>query len=287
MPPAHAANDSRAGRACFAQASAVVASASKRNFRRLGFALVRAYGLGMPSRLAHARRRHAKLAPWNAGGNESMFLRVATPYAAAAALAVAVAACSGSHGAGERQQISASSRATSQGTALPSAASQSAAPRAPSNLPVYPGAVKMAAQMQRPIKMCGSALSLTMYEVAGADAATVTKWYDARVNGGIHMSFHSDTGTTAATSENDAIFSPDGSSSVMVMQMHLSSKLAAAAKSIGADRTTIGLNSYDPPFSPDLVRAMQQAALGDEAAKTAARAMVKAKCGSDFAEVGG
>lgn len=212
--------------------------------------------------------------------------------AVAAVLAAALTACSSSHGApgSQRSADAQASPETAPTTGAPaqSDASQNAQPSGATGLPVYPGAVKTPTQMQRSVKMCGSVMSMTLYRIPDADADTVSKWYGARMANAIHMSFHSDTGTTAATSQNEAFFSPDGSSSVMVMQMHLTSaSLAAAAKTIGADKTTIGLNTYNPPFSPDVVRAMQQASQGDAAAKAAARATVKAKCGSDFASVDG
>lgn len=219
-----------------------------------------------------------------------MLFRV-TP-AAAVVLAAVLTACSSSHGASGSQQSAATQVASPQAAAATGAPAQGAPSQnmqqsGATGLPVYPGAVKTPTQMQRSVKMCGSVMSMTLYRVANANADTVSKWYGDRMANAIHMSVHSDTGTTAAKSQDEVFFSPDGSSSAMVMQLHLTSpNLAAAGKTIGVGETTIGLNTYNPPFSPDVVRAMQQEFQGDAAAKAAARATVKAKCGSDFATIG-
>jgi hypothetical protein len=204
--------------------------------------------------------------------------------AALAALVLTLAGCSGSHGSGNAQQSTQQAPAT-QGVASTAPSSETAAaPAAPANLPVYPGATKSRSQMKTAMKICGSSVSLTMYEIRGTDAAPIAKWYDSRIPNAIHININNPKSESSSTTEtNYAIFEPDGSAGVMVLQMHFASPtLANAAKSIGADKTTIGINSYNPPLSPDLMAQMQQGANGDAAAKAAARAQIKAKCGDTF-----
>ncbi len=203
--------------------------------------------------------------------------------AALAALVLTLAGCSGSHGSGNAQQ-NAQQAPAAQGVASTAPSSETAAaPAAPANLPVYPGATKSAAQMKTAMKICGSSVSLTMYEIRDTDAAPVAKWYDGRIPNAIHVNINPKSESSAATQTNYAIFEPDGSASVTVVQMHFASpKLASAAKTIGADKTMIGINSYNPPLSRDLIQMLEQGANGDAAAKAAVRAQMKAKCGDTF-----
>ncbi|HEY1656400.1 MAG TPA: hypothetical protein VGF86_14960 [Candidatus Tumulicola sp.] len=201
-----------------------------------------------------------------------------------AALALALAGCSGSHGGSTAQQGAASPAAANAASPAPSVETAAAdAGSSASSLPVYPGATKVPNQMKESMKMCGSNFSMTLYEIKGTDADAVAKWYDSRVPNGVHLNVQPETASSATTQTNDVILKPDGSGGVMVLQMHFTSSLANAAKTIGADRTSIGITSYDPPLAPDLMQDLQQGTNGDPAAKAAARAQIKAKCGNMFA----
>jgi hypothetical protein len=198
----------------------------------------------------------------------------------AAILALAAAGCSGSHGnAGQSQAQHAAQSPAASGPTAP--AEQATTPPAAaggsttvSSLPIYPGGKKLPNQMQHPMKLCGSTMSMTVYSIKNVDAASVAKWYDDRIANGVRISISPD-----ANSSNYEIFEPDGSGAAVVTQMHFAGSLGKAAKTIGADDTTFGTETFDPPLSHDLVTLLVQGASGDPASKQAVKAQLKAKCG--------
>ncbi len=187
----------------------------------------------------------------------------------AAIVALTATGCSGSHGNAAQSQASAQPPQEA-----PSTASAAAGTTA-STLPIYPGATKLREQMHGPIKMCGTKMSTTVYSAADADAATVAKWYKDRIPSSTQINTSTD-----ATATDYEIFRADGSGAAVVIQTHFAGNLAKAAKSLGADKTTFATETFDPPLSREIISLLQQGTSSDAAAKQAARAQLKAKCGT-------
>lgn len=188
----------------------------------------------------------------------------------AAVLAAAVAGCSSSSQNAGQQSSSAPANAAATetaGTAPVTAATTAAA--AP--LDVYPGATKLPTQMRGSVSFCNTKMTTIVYRVGAANAETVAGWYAAHIPGGIRINIPVDANSTTVE-----VFEPGGQAAAAITQMHYDPRLAAAAKSLGADRTTLGLVTFDPPLSSDWIDTIRAAESGD----TAARARMKAKCGS-------
>lgn len=192
----------------------------------------------------------------------------------AAVLAAAVAGCSSnSQNAGQQSSSAPANAAATEtaGTAPVTAATTAAAPAAAAPLDVYPGATKLPTQMRGSVSFCNTKMTTIVYRVGGANAETVAGWYAAHVPGGIRINIPVDANSTTIE-----IFEPGGQAAAAITQMHYDPRLAAAAKSLGADRTTLGLVTFDPPLSSDWIDTIRAAESGD----AAARARMKAKCGS-------
>jgi hypothetical protein len=117
------------------------------------------------------------------------------------------------------------------------------------SLPIYPGATKLANQSNRTFSTCGHKLGLVAYDSA-ADGKSVAKWYEGKIPGAVVIDI-SQIDSTSIDTEIE-VFTPDGSQGAVIHQMSMvSSKLQTAAKSIGADKTGIGLETVDPPLGAD------------------------------------
>ena len=138
---------------------------------------------------------------------------------------------------------------------------------ATSNLPIYPGAVKLATQLTSTYSTCGHKMGLVSYDSA-TDGKTVAKWYESKIPGAVAVDLSkTDSGSVDTEIE---VFTPDASEGAVIHQMSMTnSKLQAAAKSIGADKTGIGLETFDPPLGADYLSLVKQAKHGDAAAKSA------------------
>jgi hypothetical protein len=219
-----------------------------------------------------------------------MIRRPRTPLRAAmvAALCASTLGGCGSHNATTDQtQATAAADAVETGAAADNATaaagSDGAAPAA--NLPIYPGAkfVPMPAGVKSP-PVCGHKLTIAFYDVA-ADGKTVAAWYKEHVPGALAFdmsnsddidgSGDTDGGTTGTSVE---IATADGSEAAVVNQMGFDPRLKAAAKTLGADKTDIGLETFEPPLGQDYLALMAQVTGGDAAAKAAAKTKIIAMC---------
>lgn len=205
---------------------------------------------------------------------------------AALVLAVAMTGCSGGQNSTTQTQ-------PQQTGATPAAAGASAAPAATAtaevasagtqnaaNLPLYPGAVKATTQFTKAITYCGYKMSMTMYQVPGLVAPTVADWYAGKIANAIRLNASASAGMGSST--NFELLDPGGAYGVAISQMHFSKAMENLAKRYGVpQKTTIGVLTYDPPISSDDLQTFAQAAGGDQTVKAAARARMKAKCGTN------
>ena len=140
---------------------------------------------------------------------------------------------------------------------------------APPTLALYPGATKLPRQMSEAIQFCGTKMTTVAYRVPNVSAQTVAAWYASHIPGGITVRIRKPNDTLIE------VFEPDGHAGAVITQMHFDPQLASAAKSIGADRTGLGIVTFDPPMSADKIDREGKAANGDASAK----AKLKAQCG--------
>jgi hypothetical protein len=135
-----------------------------------------------------------------------------------------------------------------------------------STLPIYPASTKTALHSTPKVSMCGHQMGLVPYASA-VDGKTVAKWYESKIPGAVVI----DTGTTDSASIDTEIqvYTPDGSQVAVIHQMTMTSaKLQAASKTIGGDKTDIGLETFSPPLGADYLSLMQRTQRGDAAAKS-------------------
>lgn len=193
------------------------------------------------------------------------------------ALLIAAAGCSGSHANGTNGQSSGQQTA-----------GQSTTAENPANLPLYPGAARLSMQMSRPVKACGTTARMTIYTVKDVDSATVSKWYDQQIANGIHLTDNGQVQSKYGAATHSVIFKPDGTGSVVLVQMQFTSPhIATIAKTLGANRTTIAIENFDPPVPREIMAMLQKGNQGDAASKDAAREQIKEKCGAMFPRIAG
>ena len=160
-------------------------------------------------------------------------------------------------------------------TLCAAAASISQSLAATPNLPVYPGATMLARRTHGAYATCGHTIGLISYN-STADAKAIAKWYAGKIPGAVVLDL-SKADSTMINTEME-VFTPDGSQGAVIHRMTMTNaKLQAAAKSIGADTTGIGLETFDPPLGADYL-ALEKRALGGDAASKSA---LTAKCPKD------
>jgi hypothetical protein len=181
-------------------------------------------------------------------------------------LAIIAASCSSNSSDGHQRATNAPASAAARAAATPAEA-------APATLAVYPGATKLLTQMRDAISFCGTKMTTVVYRVPDVNAQTVAAWYASHIAGGI---------TVTIPKANDTVvevFEPNGRAAAAISQMHFDPRLASAAKGLGADRTSLGIVTFDPPMSSDMIAMVGKAANGD----TSAKAQLKAQCGQSAA----
>lgn len=99
-------------------------------------------------------------------------------------------------------------------------------------------------------------MTTVAYRVKDAGAQTVAAWYMSHVPGGISVTI------PAADQSVVEVFQPGGHAAATISQIHFDPKLASAAKSLGADSTLLGIETFDPPMSPDTIDMVRSAANG-------------------------
>jgi hypothetical protein len=186
----------------------------------------------------------------------------------------------GSHSASTDQAQPTAAADNGATTAAATSAPQDATPvaaAAAGTIPVYPGAKQqpMPAGVTIP-SMCGHKVTISSYDVA-VSGKTVAAWYKDHVPGGLVLDVSGDADSSTKDISVE-IFTADGSQAAVVNQLEYDPRLAGAAKTIGADKTQIGLETFTPPLSQDYLAIMSQGTSGDQAAKEAAKTKLAAMC---------
>ncbi len=176
---------------------------------------------------------------------------------------VAIAAGCSSSTSGQSQRAPSAPAATSA-----AASTAKDAPAAPAALDVYPGATKLRTQMHGSMSFCGTRMTTIVYSVRDADAQTVAVWYASHIPGGIRI-----TVPAAANQSVVEVFEPGGHAAATISQMHFDPNLANAAKNLGADRTLLGIETFDPAMSTDTIDAVRSAATGGATASAKMKAL--------------
>jgi hypothetical protein len=201
------------------------------------------------------------------------------PAGRAVLIALCVAALAG---CGSNNSSSAQGQSPSPGASV-AAASVAATSEAPAStdLPVYPGASKddtSKSHAKLSNVMCGRTISVVGSYESSADAKTIAGWYKDHMSGASVFDTSTDVGGGSGSTGFE-IMAPGGAAAAIVTQMHYGGgTMSAAAKQIGLDKTEIGFETFDPPFSQDYIALMAQATGSDAAAKQAATAKLQAMC---------
>ena len=205
------------------------------------------------------------------------------PAVLASALVVTLSACGGgssTSSAGSSAAPAASESPAAQATVAATATADNGAQAA---LPVYPGAVKSPTQMTKAFSACGHKMTMTLYRVADADADKIGDWYAAQMAGSTEMKDDINAGPSSI--HHVMVLNPDGTAGASIVDMpKLPPSLAKYASRMpaGARGTQLAIATYDPGFDAADQALFKAAFSGDAAAKTAATAQLKAKCGTDF-----
>lgn len=145
------------------------------------------------------------------------------------------------------------------------------------DLPLYPGATKVPHQTDATgtVTNCGHKISTTAYDTNDMPDK-VAGWYKGRIPGALTIRLHGDPDQISVE-----VFDADGSRAAIAQRMQFANaKLQAAGASIGMDKTTIGLERFDPPLGHAYLELMQQGEANPAAAK-AAQAKLAAMCPKD------
>ena len=132
--------------------------------------------------------------------------------------------------------------------------------QSPSNIPVYPGAMKLPTQMTSPTKACGHEMMVIVYR-STAGAESVRQWYAGKMPGSTTLKITSPSSGVSGF----LVVAPGGATAVSI------SRPPAEAK------TLIGLYAYDPPYGARDIALLRGAQQGDPGA----RATLKRLCGED------
>jgi hypothetical protein len=122
---------------------------------------------------------------------------------------------------------------------------------------------------------CGHKETVVTYTV-NADPKTVENWYASRMNGGIRIDSGKAFGA-GQTMSSIEIVNPDGTSAVGITQAHLGAGVHMPG--VTGNPTFIGIGKYDPALSSEELGTMEALFGPDPAAKKAAIAKMRAKCG--------
>lgn len=197
-----------------------------------------------------------------------------------AALVVTLSACGG--GSSTSSAGSSAAPAASEAPAVVATTAAGADNGAPAALPVYPGAVKAPVQSAKTFTACGHKMTMTLYRVASADADKVGDWYAGQIAGSSEMK--NDITAGSSSIHHVMVLNPGGTAGASIVDMpKLPPAMAKyASKMPGMGGTQLAIATYDPGFSAADQALFKAAFSGDPAAKAAAKAQMKAKCGADF-----
>jgi hypothetical protein len=209
------------------------------------------------------------------------------PVILALGLAVAIAGCGGKGSTSSQQatQTAAPASVASGGESAAATSPASSNANPVTTLPVYPGATKLATQFTKPMTFCSHKVTMTVYHVSDSPEK-VSSWYASRMSGSTIAKIASPGAATSGQGTSYFVVDSGGGFAAVVYQMHFGS-LEKQAQRLGMGKTTIGLNSYDPPLSSDEIALFKAGSGTDAAAKAQAAAQLKQKCGSNSFSVGG
>ena len=118
--------------------------------------------------------------------------------------------------------------------------------------------------------MCGRRVSVDGSYDSKDSPEKVAAWYKSRIPGATVFR-HDDDPTQTAIGVYDA----DGGRAAIVLRMHFSGALAASTASLGMDKTSIGIERFDPPLGRAILNSMKE---GSSAQSKATRAKLAATC---------
>jgi len=199
-----------------------------------------------------------------------------------ALLVVTLSACGGGSSASSAGSSAAPAASEAPAARATVAATAAADTGAPAVLPVYPGAVKAPVQSAKTFTACGHKMTMTLYRVASADADKVGDWYAGQIAGSTEMK--NDITAGSSSIHHVMVLNPGGTAGASIVDMpKLPPAMAKyASKMPGMGGTQLAIATYDPGFSAEDQALFKAAFSGDPAAKAAAKAQMKAKCGADF-----
>jgi len=143
------------------------------------------------------------------------------------------------------------------------------------DLPIYPGATKASHQITQPVMDCGHKISAVGYYTKDSPAKAAA-WYKSRIPGAMLIRHNSDPNQISIE-----VIDPDGARAVVALRMHFANaKLQASAASIGMDKTSLGLERFDPPLGHAYVELMQEGE-SNPAAANAVRAKLASTCAKE------
>jgi hypothetical protein len=152
------------------------------------------------------------------------------------------------------------------------------------NLPTYPGAtIETPAPEAKNMKfkLCGKAMSIVSYKTT-ADPKAVAAWFKAHIPGAVAID--NTTRDGGSVDNSFEILPPDGSAIIVANRIDFNgSHLSAAAKTLGMDKTDIGVETPDSPLGSGFVSVVTQLAHrkidnADAATKEAAKKQLEAVC---------
>jgi hypothetical protein len=119
------------------------------------------------------------------------------------------------------------------------------------------------------VSRCGHTFTMEKSMTVDADPQAIAKWYQSRLPGSRTIDLSraiADEGGGSNQMTSIEVFAADGSRTVVVNRMNFDRALVNASKSIGADKTQIGIERISPPFAPGYIELTAQAAAGGASA---------------------
>jgi hypothetical protein len=149
---------------------------------------------------------------------------------------------------------------------------------AATDLPVYPAAKTqpLAPGNHSVVSRCGHAFTIEKSMTVDADPHAVAKWYEGRLSGSRTIDLSrvlNDEGGGSNQTTSIEVFAADGSQTVVVSRMHFNGALMKASKTLGMDRTEIGIEGISPPLDPGYIALTAQAAAGGASGQKAKQQM--------------
>ena len=200
------------------------------------------------------------------------------PLVFALGLAVLAAGCSGKSDTSSSQEATQNPSQSGGATTAPEKSAAAGHGETAGTLAVYPGAAKYPTQFTKSMTFCTHKITPVIYHVADT-GDKVLAWYTSRMPGSEKATLPGAQTANGTGMTGYVIVSGDGTSSVIIEQMHFGALQKTAEKFGMGSQTTIGLSRYDPPLSSDEVHMIGLVGSADAAAKARAKAAFKQRCG--------